>query len=240
MATDYVHATSTYPATFGQFASEDFMIGGGVAIFHIATGRVVICKTTDRQGRTFYFLPKGRRDAGEESGKGAEREGYEESGYRNRLLPLPTKHRQPQAHPRITAPSMTAEPVWTQMLSMRHGSIQYIFYWYIAETLPPDLDADHVHSTDEAYKPPPPFPLSGLTLMDRVRMEPEGYEPVKHEGTGVDEDEQKYESWLVKWEEAVVKLGRGGVEASVVERGWRGIEKRFAMEEENSVDKEEA
>jgi len=39
---------------------------------------VVICSAKDRHGRTYYFLPKGRRDAGEEAAKGAEREGYEE------------------------------------------------------------------------------------------------------------------------------------------------------------------
>lgn len=54
------------------------MLGAGVAIFHIASGRVVICSAVDRKMGLYYFLPKGRRDAGEESGRGAEREGYEE------------------------------------------------------------------------------------------------------------------------------------------------------------------
>jgi hypothetical protein len=61
-----------------QYAGGDFIVGGGVAIFHVATGRVVICSAEHRRGKTYYFLPKGRRDAGEESGTGAEREGYEE------------------------------------------------------------------------------------------------------------------------------------------------------------------
>ena len=69
---------STAPAIFAQWSSENFVVGGGVAIFHLASQRVVICSTEDRHGRTYYFLPKGRRDAGEESGRGAEREGYEE------------------------------------------------------------------------------------------------------------------------------------------------------------------
>jgi 8-oxo-dGTP pyrophosphatase MutT (NUDIX family) len=63
---------------FAQFASESLVLGGGVAIFHIASERVVICSAEDRDGKTYFFLPKGRRDPGEESGKGAEREGYEE------------------------------------------------------------------------------------------------------------------------------------------------------------------
>jgi 8-oxo-dGTP pyrophosphatase MutT (NUDIX family) len=62
-----------------QFDSARFLVGGGVAIFHLATGRVVLC-SYESQGRKVYFLPKGRRDAGEESGIGAEREGYEEVG----------------------------------------------------------------------------------------------------------------------------------------------------------------
>jgi hypothetical protein len=62
-----------------QYPGEKFVVGGGVAIFHLATSRVVICSAVGRRtGDTYYFLPKGRRDAGEESGPGAEREGYEE------------------------------------------------------------------------------------------------------------------------------------------------------------------
>ena len=49
-----------------------------MAIFHIASRRVVICSAHDRRGGKYFFLPKGRRDAGEDSRAGAEREGYEE------------------------------------------------------------------------------------------------------------------------------------------------------------------
>jgi len=61
-----------------QYPGDKFVVGGGVAIFHLATSRVVICSAADRRGTKYYFLPKGRRDAVEESGPGAEREGYEE------------------------------------------------------------------------------------------------------------------------------------------------------------------
>ena len=67
-----------FPPVTAQYSGENFVVGGGVAIFHIATGRVVVCSAHDRRGMKYYFLPKGRRDAGEESGRGAEREGYEE------------------------------------------------------------------------------------------------------------------------------------------------------------------
>jgi hypothetical protein len=45
-----------FPPVISQYSGDKLVVGGGVAIFHIASGRV----------------------AGEESGTGAEREGYEE------------------------------------------------------------------------------------------------------------------------------------------------------------------
>ena len=110
------------------------------------------------------------------------------------------------------------------------SSKQYIVYWYIAETLPPSLEAELKTEAGEAYKPPPSYPTD-LKLKDRLAMEPERYEPVHHEGTGVDEDERTYKSYLVPIEEAVQKLGRKGVLADVVQKGWRGIQDRFALED---------
>lgn len=69
---------SSFPPVIAQFSCEDLVVGGGVAIFHLASQRVVICSAHDRRGQRYYFLPKGRRDAGEDSRTGAEREGYEE------------------------------------------------------------------------------------------------------------------------------------------------------------------
>ena len=117
-----------------------------------------------------------------------------------------------------------------QMMPLGHGSMQYVLYWYIAETLPPDLEVELLTDVGAAYKQPPAYPPT-LTLRERLAMEPEGYEPVHHEGTGVDEEEATYKSYLVTVEEAVKKLGRNGVMADVVLRGWKGIQDRFAMEE---------
>lgn len=110
------------------------------------------------------------------------------------------------------------------------GPRQYVLYWYIAETLPPDVETSLTTQAGEAYKPPPPYPHD-LTLRQRVQLEPEGYEPVHHTGTGVDEMELEYVSYLVSVEEAVQKLGKGGVMADVVLKGWKGIQDRFAMED---------
>ena len=60
---------------FANFDAAHVVIGAGVAIFHLTTSRVVVCYHS-KDG--YWFLPKGRRDAGEDSGAGAEREGFEE------------------------------------------------------------------------------------------------------------------------------------------------------------------
>jgi hypothetical protein len=150
------------------------------------------------------------------------------SGYRNRLLPLPIKHRQPQAHPRVSVHPLTAEPVWIEMMPLS-STKQYLLYWYIAETIPPALEKELETEVGAAYKPPPPYPTD-LKLRDRVKMEETDYEPIHHEGTGVDEEEQTYKSYLVSVDEAVKKLA-GSVMADVVLRGWQGIRDRYAMED---------
>jgi hypothetical protein len=122
-----------------------------------------------------------------------------------------------------------------QLVPVGHNSIQYLVFWYIAETLPPDLETMLETTAGDSYKPPPPYPTN-LTLRDRLKMESEGYEPLHHEGTGVDEEEKTYKSHLLTLEEAMKKLGKNGVMANVVERGWKGIQDRFALEE--AVDSE--
>lgn len=118
-----------------------------------------------------------------------------------------------------------------QLLPLGYYNTQYVLYWYIAETLPPDVEAELETEAGGAYRAPPAYP-QGLTLRERVALEPEGYEPRHHEGTGVDAEEAAYESCLVSVDEAVEKLGgRGSVLADVVLRGWKGIQDRLAMEE---------
>jgi hypothetical protein len=77
-------------------------------------------------------------------------------------------------------------------------------------------------------------------LRDRMKQESEGYEPLHHEGTGVDEEEQTYESFLVTVEEAVKKLGKDSVMADVVLKGWKGIQDRLAMEDAATHESPEA
>lgn len=163
----------------------------------------------------------------------AERLIVQQSGYRNRLLPIPLRHRQPQAHHPSNPPSpYVTEPLWTQMMPVSRSS-QYILFWYIAETLPPDLEntlsQQSKQQEDGAYQIPERFPRN-LTLKERVALEGEGYEPVRHENTGVDEEERLYDSCLLPVEEAVGKL-KGTVMADVVRRGWEGICERREMED---------
>lgn len=63
------------PPIVGNWDSANTTIGAGVAIFHLASSRVVLCYHSVHK---YYFLPKGRRDASEDTGSGAEREGFEE------------------------------------------------------------------------------------------------------------------------------------------------------------------
>ncbi len=74
-------STRSRPASnlplIANFDSAHLTIGAGVAIFHLATSHVVVCYHSKEK---YWFLPKGRRDAGEDSATGAEREGFEEVG----------------------------------------------------------------------------------------------------------------------------------------------------------------
>ena len=63
------------PAVDAEFDAAHVCFGAGVAIFHLASARVVVCYHP-RAG--LWFLPKGRKDVGEEAEAGAVREGYEE------------------------------------------------------------------------------------------------------------------------------------------------------------------
>lgn len=67
--------TKADPPVVGNWDSSNTTIGAGVAIFHLASSRVVLCYHSTHR---YFFLPKGRRDASEDTGSGAEREGYEE------------------------------------------------------------------------------------------------------------------------------------------------------------------
>ena len=223
--------------TVANYPSTHLTLGAGVAIFHLATARVVLCyHSTER----YYFLPKGRKDVNEPLTCAAEREGFEESGYRCRLLPLPIATRQPKPHRHREegkgeegiGAGFVVEPVWTQLMPVAR-EVQYILFWYIAETLPPALEVE-VSEMEKmkgmAYQTPPAFERSML-LKERIALEVEGYEPVRHENTGVDEEEMLYRSELVSIEDAIQKLGGRGVSADVVRRGWILISRRGEMEE---------
>lgn len=124
---------------------------------------------------------------------------------------------------------------------------QYILFWYVAETVPPDDDDDDDDTTTTTttttiapYTPPRPYPPT-LRLRDRIALEEapaaaagrrgrgRTYEPRRHEGTGVNEEEALYESHLVPVREAVRKL-EGHVMGDVVRIGWEGTVERLAME----------
>jgi hypothetical protein len=57
------------------FANMNFMLGAGMVVFQPSTDKVVIVTDTQRKD---WFLPRGRKDVGEELGQTALREAYEE------------------------------------------------------------------------------------------------------------------------------------------------------------------
>ena len=122
------------------------------------------------------------------------------------------------------------EPVWTQLAPVTKTT-QYILFWYIAETVPPDLEfalSAQEKAQGMAYQYPPKFEVN-VTLKQRMEME-ESYEPVRHENTGVNAEEALYESYLLPVEAAIEKLGKG-ISADVVRKGWEAILLRQKMED---------
>jgi len=81
--------------------------------------------------------------------------------------------------------------------------------------MPPPVEGNSYQST-AAYP-------KETTLIQRVALEPEGYEPTRHENTGVDADEALYESALLPIESAIEKLRGSSVSANVVRKGWAAI-----------------
>ncbi|MCJ1342661.1 hypothetical protein MMC31_000848 [Peltigera leucophlebia] len=250
---------STHPLN-ANFDSAHLTIGAGVAIFHVATARVVLCYHPVLK---HWFLPKGRRDVNEETARGAEREGFEEvaprphqipypcnipaddrpchkifkSGYRNRLLPIPIRHRQPDpqsSSSSSTKPHFVTEPVWTQLAPVSDFS-QYHLFWYITETVPPEIEASMPPPIQgNSYQQPAAYPKE-MTLSQRIALEPEGYEPPRHENSGVDTDEALYEPTLLPVESAIEKLRESSVSADVVRKGWATIYLRREIEDNDRL-----
>lgn len=120
------------------------------------------------------------------------------------------------------------EPVWTTLLPMTR-SIQYLVHWYIAETLPPDIETAVGPPPDsKEYQEPPAYPTD-LSLVTRLASEPEGYEPPRYENTGVDDDEAQFTSHLVSLEKANQLLG-DTAQGAVINAGWTAIQARLKAE----------
>jgi hypothetical protein len=121
------------------------------------------------------------------------------------------------------------EPVWMTLLPNSKRT-QYLLHWYIAETLPPEDEANIGPPPEsKKYHEPLPYPKD-LKLKDRLALEPEGYEPTRYPNTGVDSEEALYTSELVPVEEAVKRLGKNSM-VDVVMIGWDRIQARLKNEE---------
>lgn len=122
------------------------------------------------------------------------------------------------------------EPLATRMMPVAR-EYQYLLFWYAAETLSEKDEEALNNVSEQRFVRPEAFP-EDMTLKEREAMDKRQggvYEPKRHEGTGVDEDEAFYVGMLVGVEEAVRLLG--GTSADVVRRAWEGICLRRRMEE---------
>lgn len=200
-----------------------------------------------------YFLPKGRKNASESLTTAAVREGYEESGYRCRLVPLPIAHRQPVEEAGVDvgrrgiAGRFVIEPVWMEMVPAgRRGEVQYVLFWWVGETVEDGEEGRCEEIVREGgggwaggmaggFVEPGQAWGEGWTVKGRREMDSLGEgkgwrEPVCHEGTGVDSDEALYEKFLVPIPEAI-RLLQGTAMAEVVRIGWAAFQRREEMEE---------
>jgi hypothetical protein len=126
------------------------------------------------------------------------------------------------------------EPLATRMMPVAR-EYQYLLFWYAAETVPEDVEEALNAAVSEGFAKLESLP-ENMTLKEREKLDMrEGriYEPKRHEGTGVDEDEAFYVGMLVGVDEAMRLLG--GTSADVVRRAWEGVCLRRKMEEKMDV-----
>jgi hypothetical protein len=151
-------------------------------------------------------------------------------------LPLPLSHLQPS--PVVSKggngdggkKDWVIEPLATRMMPVAR-EYQYLLFWYAAETVSEEDEEALKATASEGFAAPEAFP-EDMSLKAREKLDiREGgiYEPKRHEGTGVDEDEAFYVGMLVGVEEAMRLLG--GTSADVVRRAWEGVCLRRSMEE---------
>jgi hypothetical protein len=159
-------------------------------------------------------------------------------------LGLPLSHLQPS--PAVTSSGSgdgeggggetkwVIEPLATRMMPVAK-EYQYLLFWYAAETVEQDVEEALNVVVSEGFAKPESFSET-MSLNERERLDMrEGgiYEPKRHEGTGVDEDEAFYVGMLVGVDEAMRLLG--GTSADVVRRAWEGVCLRRKMEEKMNI-----
>lgn len=125
------------------------------------------------------------------------------------------------------------EPIWTTLLPQSKRT-QYLLHWFVAETLPPDLEMSMgPPPASRAYQEPPLYPAD-LRLVDRLALEPDGYEPTRYDNTGVDSDEANYTSYLLPIGDAIEKLGKNSMR-EVIAVGWERVQARLAVEKDTAA-----
>jgi len=139
-----LNASHKIPKASSLIHSSAFLTGAGAVIFHRKSKRVVLVIDEREEARSLgWFLPKGRKDVGESLEHAACREGEEESGYPNHLLPVPVATRAPKKA--LDRNFLSTEPIYMHnwAISPRKGFPSgglYTVFWYVCEVTDEDLD----------------------------------------------------------------------------------------------------
>ncbi|KAJ9157916.1 hypothetical protein NKR23_g204 [Pleurostoma richardsiae] len=142
-------------------ASEDFYLAAGTVTIDTSTSKVLLIRdrTTGR-----YKLPRGRKDWGETLETTAQRETYEETGVRCKLLPvqLRTRATPPRDHPQAAAALFDGtgdvvsgvslrEPIAVMQHFQTNGALAIVFF-YVATADSSAPQAEGTQMTDEDYE----------------------------------------------------------------------------------------
>ncbi|KAK6525355.1 hypothetical protein TWF694_005494 [Orbilia ellipsospora] len=121
-----------------------FITGAGAVMFHRRSKRVLLVIDEREEEKALgWFLPKGRKDAGESLEAAAVREGEEEGGYPCKLLPVPVPTRQPKKDDDRRL--LSTEPIYMhnwavpKKRSWPEGGM-YTCFWYVCEITDEDLE----------------------------------------------------------------------------------------------------
>lgn len=130
------------------YFSDSFVISCGTVAVDLAKSKVLLIRS---RGTKECYLPKGRKNIGESLEDAAERETYEETSFRVKLLPVPisTLATAPDRRCEEAECQAITEPLAvTQRLT---GKAQKIIFWFVAVADSATSPEDHTQQEGEDF-----------------------------------------------------------------------------------------